>query len=208
MNGLGVVTGPAAGQISSHPLTWRVALDRQFTPDVLGYVSYNRGFKSGGYNLSSVSATPFNPETLDAYETGIKSEFLDHRVRLNLAAFYYNFRNIQVVTVPGNGIQIFTNAAAARNYGLDASLDFAATSHLTLSTGVGLLSAKYTDYPNARTNDMFGNVIIVPNAKGNYLASAPPLTGFVTASYPRADVHRGPGGDWDRELQRPRLLYP
>jgi iron complex outermembrane recepter protein len=182
-NALGQIMGPVSSKTDADPWTWRVSLDHQFTPDLLGYVSYNRGFKSGGYNLSGVGDPPFNPETLDAYEVGMKSESLDHRVRLNVAVFYYDFTNIQVVTVPGSGIQVFTNAAAARNFGLDASLDFAATSNLTLSAGLGALNAEFTDYPNARTNSITGAVVILPNAKGNQLANAPPFTGFLSATY-------------------------
>jgi iron complex outermembrane receptor protein len=107
--------GPFAQEIRSDPLTWRAALDYQLTPDLMGYLSYNKGFKSGGYNLSSPGSAPFFPEHVDAVETGIKSEFLDHRIRLNVAGFYYYYRDIQVAIVLG-GNQLFVNAAAARNF--------------------------------------------------------------------------------------------
>jgi iron complex outermembrane receptor protein len=178
-----VLGGPYRGRINFDPWTWRAALDHQFTSDVLGYVSYNRGFKSGGYNLGNPGTAAFLPETLDAYETGLKSEFLDHRVRLNLAVFNYEYKNIQVAIAPGNGTQIFTNAAGARNYGLDGSLDFAATDNLTFSAGLGLLDARYTDYPNAIGFTNRGVQILVPNAKGQSLPYAPPVTGFVSSSY-------------------------
>lgn len=178
-----VYSGPFSDEVSFDPWTWRVALDHQFTPDVLGYVSWNRGFKSGGYNLNSPGSPSFLPEHLDAYEVGLKSELLDSRVRLNLAAFYYDYRDLQVTIVPGGGTQIFTNAAAARNYGLDASLDFAATDNLTLSLGVALLDAKYEDYPNARGYTSAGVAVPVPNAKGRDLPNAPPFSGFVSANY-------------------------
>ena len=50
--------------------TWRAALDHQFTPDILGYVSYNRGIKSGGFNILNVANPAYLPEQLDAYEAG------------------------------------------------------------------------------------------------------------------------------------------
>ena len=182
-NRAGAVTaGPYNQSIISRPVTWRIALDHQITEDVLGYVSFNRGFKSGGYNLSSPGSAPFFPEHVDAYETGIKSEFLDHRLRLNTAFFYYRYTDLQVAVVLG-GNQLFENAAAARNYGLDSSLDFAATDHLTLSAGLGLLSAKYTNYPGANGYTPFGVAYIIPNAKGQELPYAPPVTGSVSANY-------------------------
>jgi len=177
-----VTAGPFSNEVKASPWTWRVALDHQFTPDVLGYVSYNRGFKSGGYNLGSPGSAPFKPEQLDAYEVGLKSEFLDRRVRLNLAAFYYDYKDIQV-SISLGGAQIFANAGAARNYGFDASLDFVATDRLTFSTGLGLVDAKYTDYPNVRAFTSAGVAYIIPNAKGNYLPYAPPVTGFVSGEY-------------------------
>lgn len=180
-----IINGPFYDEIDFNPWTWRIALDHQFTSDVLGYVSYNRGFKSGGYNLNTPGSAPFFPETVDAYEIGLKSEFFDHRVRLNLAAFYYDYKDIQVTIVPGGAGQIFTNAAAARNYGLDGSLDFAATDHLTLSLGFGLLSAEYTDYPDARGFSITGAGFQIPNARGNDLSYSPPVSGFVSANYRR-----------------------
>lgn len=179
----GIISGPFHDEVNFDPFTWRVALDHQFTPDVLGYVSYNRGFKSGGYNLISPGTAPFDPETVDAYEIGMKSEFFDRRVRLNAAVFYYDYRNLQVAIAPGGGGQIFTNAAAARNYGLDLSLDVAATDNLTLSLGLGLLSAEYTDYPDATGRLITGAAFPIANAKGAELPYSPPISGFVSANY-------------------------
>jgi iron complex outermembrane receptor protein len=177
-----VIAGPFAQKITSDPLTWRVALDHQFTSDLLGYVSFNRGFKSGGFNLTSPGSAPFYPEHVDAYETGLKSEFLDHRVRLNVSGFYYRYSDLQVAISIG-GAQLFENAARARNYGMDGNLDFAATDRLTLSAGLGLLNAKYVDYPNARGYTIMGAPFLIANAKGADLPFAPAITGFVSSNY-------------------------
>jgi iron complex outermembrane recepter protein len=177
-----VVAGPFDQEIISRPLTWRVALDHQFTSDLLGYVSFNKGFKSGGFNLTTPGSAPFYPEHVDAYETGLKSEFIDHRVRLNVAAFYYNYSDLQVAVSSG-GAQLFENAAKARNYGLDGTLDVAATDRLTFSTGVGLLSAKYVSYPDARGYTIQGVPFLIDNAAGKYLPFAPRVSGFVSSNY-------------------------
>ena len=68
-------------------LTWRLSLDHRFSPGLLGYVSYNRGFKSGSFVPQVIPAEELKPETLDAYEVGLKSDLLDHRLRINAAAF-------------------------------------------------------------------------------------------------------------------------
>ncbi len=177
-----VYAGPFFRDTTYDPWTWRVALDHQFTPDLLGYVSYNRGFKSGAFNLTSPEDTALLPEKLDAYELGMKSEFLEHRVRLNVAAFYYDYQNLQVSVAAGGGGQIFSNATA-QNYGLDAGLDVAATSHLTLSAGLSLLDTRYQNYQNAQAFTERGVAIPIPNARGRDLPNAPPFSGYISAKY-------------------------
>ncbi len=76
-------------------LTWRLALNQKFTEDVMGYVSYNRGFREGGYNVAGPADAPYKPESIDAYEVGLKSVMFDRRLRLNAAAFWYEYRDIQ-----------------------------------------------------------------------------------------------------------------
>ena len=149
---------------------------------MLGYVSWNRGFKSGAFNLTTPEGAALNPEKLDAYEIGVKSEFLDNRMRLNVAAFYYDYQNLQVSVSAGGGGQVFKNATA-RNYGFDAGLDFAATDHLTLSVGVALLDAQYTNYPGATAYTGTGTAIPIANADGRDLPNAPPFSGYVSANY-------------------------
>ncbi len=67
--------------------TWRIALDRKFTSQTLGYISWNRGFKSGGFNSSLPTQPAYRPETLDDYEIGEKTTLFDGRLRLNSDSF-------------------------------------------------------------------------------------------------------------------------
>jgi iron complex outermembrane recepter protein len=183
-NALGAIySGPFYGKIISKPWTYRAALDHQFTSNLLGYVSYDHGFKGGGFNLSAPSAAPFFPEQLDAYQAGLKSEFLQHRVRLNVETFYYDFKNLQVTVVPGGGAQIDTNAASARNYGLDGDLDFAATDHLTFSASASYLKAYYVSYPDAEGFTALGKPILLANAAGKELPYSPRFSGSLGGNY-------------------------
>src|SRR3546814_14639646 len=59
--------------------TWRVSLEHDLATDVLGYVSYNRGFKSGVFNAGTATAPVVEPEIVDAYEGGVKATFLDRK---------------------------------------------------------------------------------------------------------------------------------
>jgi outer membrane receptor protein involved in Fe transport len=81
-------------------MTGRAVLDFQITDQNLLYASYSRGYKSGGINppLSPVFAVPtsFGPETVNAFEIGSKNTFLDGTVRLNLTAFYYQYKQLQL----------------------------------------------------------------------------------------------------------------
>ena len=86
------------------------------------YASYSQGFKSGYVNTSNINACtpspacidrPVDPETVNAYEIGYKDRLLDGRLDLTLAAFHYDYKNIQVfVFIPGPPpISSFQNAA-------------------------------------------------------------------------------------------------
>jgi iron complex outermembrane receptor protein len=95
--------------------TWRASFDHRFNDDVMAYVSANRGFKSGGYNLITVAGVnSFLPEELQAYEVGIKSDWLNRTLRLNGAVFWYDYRDIQI-QVPVQGGTSTTNGPRRAN---------------------------------------------------------------------------------------------
>ena len=175
---------PNASKTWSKP-TWRVALDHQFADGTLLYASYNRGFKSGGFNAARPQDPAFDPEVLDAYEVGIKSELADHRVRLNIAGFYYNYRNIQVGFYSQGQIGYY-NGAGAEVYGVDADLQAVITPRLSLNAGVSLLHDRFTSFPNAlfqNQNPFGGTIASVQSAAGNRLPLTPDATFNVGLSY-------------------------
>ena len=161
--------------------TWRISLDHHFTDDVMGYLSYNRGFKSGGYNAALASEPPYDPETLDAYEAGIKSTLADRRLRLNVSGFYYDYKDIQVGGFSLGQIYYY-NGARAHVYGLEADFDARVSSALRLSGGVTLLHDEFVDFPNAIYFLGF-NQVAVRSAKGNRLPQTARLTGNIAADY-------------------------
>jgi iron complex outermembrane receptor protein len=145
--GVGVLASDAQSA-EFKKVTWRFALDHQFTPDVLGYISDNRGFKSGTFNTSAYTQPAVKPEVLDAYEIGLKSEYFDHRFRANLAGYYYQYSDLQVSELVA-GSQIVLNAAKAEIYGLDAEFTFLPVRDLTLNASFALIHGRYTSFPNA-----------------------------------------------------------
>ena len=169
--------------------TWRLSLDYKFTPDVMGYVSYNRGVKSGGFSLGTVVAVneAFDTEKIDAFEVGLKTQLFESAVNFNTAAFYYDFQNIQFQRVVAGSV--FTiNGPSAKIYGAEAELNGRVTPNLTLRANGAYLHTRIGDFPNAPNvnrlpngrND-FGDPNF--NAKGNRLPYAPKWTGNVGFEY-------------------------
>jgi iron complex outermembrane receptor protein len=107
------------------------------------YASYNHGFRSGSFNTVGVTGVPVDPETIDAYEIGLKSEWMDNRLRLNGAAFFYDFTDLQVVISRGSSTDLL-NAGKAEIYGLDLELQASVTDNLTLRAGGAFLDTEYT----------------------------------------------------------------
>jgi len=164
--------------------TWRVALSHNMAEDLMAYVAWDRGFKSGVFNLLSYAAPPVFPEVLDAYQGGFKSEWLQRRLRLNVAGFSYRYQNIQVESMIA-GATIAVNAAAARMRGVEVDLDFLPTTRITIGAGLALLDGHYSDFPNApfnvpnrdaAGNPSGGNTIVSGDASGNRTIRSPRTT--------------------------------
>ena len=109
----------------------KISVDYELADDVMTYVSYSRGFKSGSFDIRAQGAfngtgnTPVRPETLNAYELGLKSRFLDRRVQLNMALFRYDWKDLQTFgQVPILG-PAFINLPKARLTGLEAEAKIA-----------------------------------------------------------------------------------
>jgi iron complex outermembrane recepter protein len=123
------------------------SLDLKLLRDLLLYASYSKGFKSGGFNLRYVSprsnVLPFDPEKVTACEAGIKTVFLDHRVRVNLAAFSNNYDDIQLTVFENLGAPVTLNAGDARIRGGELELSAAPVAGLELTYNLGYLDAKY-----------------------------------------------------------------
>lgn len=120
----------------------RAVLQYKFTDKVMAYGSYSKGFKSGGFNAFGLNAA-FKPETIEAFEGGVKSTLLDGAARLNLAAFHYDYRNLQVRTpVPTGGVGIET-ADAATSKGFEIESIWYPVEGLRLDANLAYLDAKF-----------------------------------------------------------------
>jgi iron complex outermembrane receptor protein len=158
LNLQGQVTGQSiAGQADKifSAVTPKLSAQFQWTPDVLQYVTWSRGFKSGGFDNRAtrldLATRPFAPEKVDTYETGLKTQLFDNRARVNLAVFYNDYKDLQVSysdpAYPGNSVR--GNAGKAHTYGVELESDVRATERLSLQASVGYLFAVYDKYKNA-----------------------------------------------------------
>lgn len=166
-------------------VTGRISIDHDFSDQILGYASFNRGFKAGTYTINSPLTPPVTPEVLDAYEVGLKTQLFDRRLRLNFAGFYYDYSDLQLRVTRG-GSTLLANAAAARIKGLDVDFEMRLSKAFTLSGGIEYLDAKYTDFPGAQfttPGPNGGNVTTIGDARGNRLVQSPKVSAVLTANY-------------------------
>lgn len=177
---------PSTGHASFGKVTWRLAADYRASDNLMAYASYNRGFKSGGFNPTEIPYHSFAPEQVDAYEAGLKLDLFGRRLRFNPAAFYYNYRDLQAILYV-NGQPLTQNAASAKIYGLDADLAAVLMDGLTINGGISLLHARYGLYRNAQitTPDLIngGNIISSADLRGTQLANTPKFTADIGGQY-------------------------
>jgi len=175
------VTTPASLEFNKP--TFRVAIDHRFSPEVLTYVSFNTGFKSGGFNTQFTTQPSFLPESVKAYEVGMKNDLLDRRLRLNVAAFDYEYKNIQIqkVGVANTGI---INGASARIYGIDSDFEAVFTDNFKITGSAAYLHARFLDFTNAPFGSTGGGIPSYPgNAGGNDIPKSPHFTVNLTPDY-------------------------
>lgn len=128
------ITGMGTGSESWTQFSPRIALDYQFSSDVMAYASYNKGYKVGGFNSSldeNGDLVVVDPETNNAYEIGIKTDLAGGRARLNAAAFYSDYGNFQVEIQNGASFNIL-NVADATVKGFEVEGTFLAAEGLQL----------------------------------------------------------------------------
>lgn len=160
----------------------QVSLQYSPTEDVMIYVSYSEGFKSGGFQ-PAVAANPsignsvFDPETVQSYEAGLKSMFFDNRVRLNLAAFHVKYKDLQFLSANGvlpNGapLVVTTNAADSHTDGFEVEIQAAVTENFMIAAGYSYLHAVFDEYVDGSGVSQEGNQIIrTPKHQGHATAT-------------------------------------
>lgn len=119
-------------------------LDYRWSDAVMTYATASKGFKSGGFNISPIA--PFSPENVWNYEVGLKSDLLDRKLRLNLAAFYMDYRNIQVSKNTGNGLALIQNAASSTIKGIELETTLIPVRGLSITGSAAYIRARYDKF--------------------------------------------------------------
>jgi iron complex outermembrane receptor protein len=191
-------TNLGGGFIASGGKTWtepsgKVGLDYTFTPDLMAYGYAARGFKEGGFNgriTIPQDIGPYNPEWVKSYEVGLKSDWLDHRLRVNADVFYNSWTNMQVaesIYINNEASSTILNAASAVTKGAELELTVIPVSGLTLSANMGYLDAYYEDFTSGTVSYAGRPTPYAPkwtaSGSAHYAIRTGPGTTTLTAQY-------------------------
>jgi iron complex outermembrane recepter protein len=134
----------------------KIGLDWFVDDKTLAYASYSRGYKGGGFSIGQFDA--FDPEIVNAYEIGWKTQLMDQRAQVNMSLFYNDYKDLQV------NFLLFTsfttdNAAEASIQGLELEGTLLATDNLTLGAMFTWLDAEFDEYQFTPADDLSGQTL-------------------------------------------------
>jgi iron complex outermembrane receptor protein len=153
------INGTSKSYTSTH-IDYRLAPQIQWTPNFMTYASFSTGFKGAGENprpLILAQETSFAEETLKSYEIGFKSEEFDHRLRVNAAVFYSDYKDMQmsVLSCPQFGFSPagcadILNAGSAVIKGVELETEWRPTHEFSVNASFSYLDFYFTSLtPNA-----------------------------------------------------------
>lgn len=165
----------------------KVGMKYELSDTAQAFATVSEGFKSGGFNgrLAEGQLEPYDEETLISYEIGLKSQWLDDRLRANAAVFHTDYEDLQVssfeATPDGSTfLPIFTNAGEASIQGVELELTALVTERLSMIANLGYLDAQYDEFL-AGTDADTGEVIDVSDQRE--IVNAPQWDSFVRFAY-------------------------
>ena len=177
---------PATNQtLKDDFLSWTVGLNGTINDNNHVYGKVSKGYKEGGYSfrpqsLQSIGGNPLNPqmsfdrEAVVSYELGLKSDLFDHRMRLNMAAFYLDYSDIQTRVIDDNGTNRVVNGPSATSQGIEAELSYRVTKQLAVNAAIGYADATFDEFENCHAID---------DCTGNQLPGAAKWTNSVSLNY-------------------------
>jgi iron complex outermembrane recepter protein len=190
----------------------------EITPDVLGYATYARSFKTGGITLNGVPADANNnpilstatvkPEEVNSYELGLKTQFLDRRLTLNLAAFRSDIRDFQATVNNGQVLVVrgyLANAEKVQVQGVETDFSYRPNGNWNFYVNGAFTDALYDRFTGAPCPpELSGGTTTVPQAQ----AAAPGVAGGPSPTSCDISGQWLPGvsrwsGSWGFQYQHP-----
>jgi iron complex outermembrane receptor protein len=178
----------------------KVGLDWQVNDDLLTYFTFNRGVKGGGFNGSGVGDSlrpeqvPFKEEVLKAYEIGFKQTLADNRLRVNAAAFYYDYDDFQAFIFEGQANLISNQDAEI--YGAELEIEGSPVEGLDVKGGVAYLQAEAYDVTFPFTDPHTGREFTQPLDREFPRAPEWSANGLVRYQWPVSFENTGLGGNF------------
>jgi iron complex outermembrane recepter protein len=152
-------------RLQNNRFTYRLAAEYDVGPNSLAYVSYETGYRSGGFGLAAGHET-FKPEYLNAFTVGLKNRFLNNRLQINLEAFWWKYKDQQISHFGFDALGLsnffIENAGSSTIKGVDVDIQFKATPTTLLSGSVQFLDNKLDDF----TYNVPGDATSLPPAVG------------------------------------------
>lgn len=182
----GLVVAEIPFQLEDDYSEWTPRVVLEYTPqdDLLLYASASRGYKAGGFNTNIAQPEGFEPETLWAYEAGVKSTFANGRARVNSAIFHYDYQDLQLNTIPPGSpagtFQIVINAAEASITGWEGDAAFLITDNFEVNAGFQILDAEFDEFSALNPNDVASGEV---DRSGGRLPRAPETSINLGAQY-------------------------
>lgn len=184
---------PVSGKLNEHNVSFRVGANYKFDNGTLLYATLSQGYKAGIFSAIGASRTlqytPATQEKVIAYEAGVKIPLADHRVQLNGAAFYYDYRNKQVRgriqdTVFGL-LEKLLNVPKSYIYGIEGEVVVRPIEGLNLSASATYLNSKVSgDYSATPDGSLVYNAAgYTGNFKGSQLPYTPKFSANFDAQY-------------------------
>ncbi len=157
-------------------VTGRAGVDFTLTQDALLYFNYSKGYRSAAFNAQFLftpqDLTTVKPETLDSYEAGFKTSWLDHRLQVDGAVFHYQYKDQQIINVYPTGQQPLINLGKSKIDGGELEVITRPIRVLTLRASVGFLHSDVQD-----------GVLSTGSIDGQELPYAPHVSGTLAADW-------------------------
>ena len=196
---LGALDGVKA-TYDGNKLDWRVAANYRFSPAVMAYASASTGFKGGGVTARPFDAAQalngsFDPETVVAYEIGVKTDLLDRKLRLNLSAFYNDYKDIQLPLISCASLGSLAPCGARQNAGngvikgLEAEINLSPVEGFDIDASISHLTGHWKNIdPRVGNAILLSDPIVSPNWKWSLGAQYKADLGTAGSLTPRFDI--------------------